>query len=216
MSSSAAQPPTIAVFVSGGGRSLENLANEIQAGRLAARIGLVLANSAKCLALERAQRLAIPSVVLDPERKLTPEEFGRDAFLAAESFGADLVVLAGFLRLLVVPERWLGRVVNIHPSLLPAFGGKGFYGHRVHEAVLARGVQFTGCTVHYVTNEYDAGPILLQRVLPVQPNDTPDSLAARVFEEEKIALPEAIAMHASGHPRALAAGRKLARNRTEP
>jgi phosphoribosylglycinamide formyltransferase-1 len=113
----------------------------------------------------------------------------------------ELVVLAGFLRLLLIPDAWLGRVINIHPSLLPAFGGKGCYGHRVHEAVIARGVQFTGCTVHYVTNEYDSGPILLQRCITVRPNDDADTLAARVFEEEKLALPEAIEQHFDGRVR---------------
>ena len=104
-------------------------------------------------------------------------------------------MLAGFLRLLVVPERWLGRVLNIHPALLPAFGGKGFYGERVHRAVLEAGERVTGCTVHYVTNEYDAGPILLQREVPVLPGDTPESLAARVFEAEQRALPDAVRLH---------------------
>lgn len=195
----------IAVFVSGGGRSLENLALEIGAGRLEAEIAVVVTNKPECGALERARRHSLPSVVIDPEKRLSPAEFSRDAFLAAESFGAELVVLAGFLRLLVIPPAWMGRVLNIHPSLLPAFGGKGFHGHHVHEAVLASGAWFTGCTVHYVTNAYDAGPILLQRVIEVRPDDTPDSLAARVFEEEKRALPAAIALHFAGDPRSLRA-----------
>jgi phosphoribosylglycinamide formyltransferase-1 len=190
-------PRKIAVFVSGGGRSLENLSARIAAGELEARIALIVSSTPKAFALERAARLGIPSVVIDPDRKLDPAAFSRDAFIAAESFGADLVVLAGFLRLLVIPHAWIGRVINIHPALLPAFGGKGMYGHRVHEAVIASGAQESGCTVHYVTNEYDAGPILLQRRVAVQPDDTADSLAARVFEEEKIALPEAIRRHLS-------------------
>jgi phosphoribosylglycinamide formyltransferase-1 len=198
----------IAVFVSGGGRSLENLAQQARAGDLGAEIALVVSNTAKAFALERAKRLGIPSVVIDPERKLSPAEFSRDAFVAVESFRCDLVVLAGFLRLLVVPDAWLGRVLNIHPALLPAFGGKGFYGHRVHEAVLAQGCSETGCTVHYVTNEYDAGPILLQRTCAVQRDDTADSLAARVFEEETRALPEAVRMHLSEHPLSVAARKK--------
>jgi phosphoribosylglycinamide formyltransferase-1 len=190
-------PRKIAVFVSGGGRSLENLSARIAAGELDARIAVIVSSTPKAFALERAARLGIPSVVIDPDRKLDPAAFSRDAFIAAESFGAELVVLAGFLRLLVIPESWLGRVINIHPALLPAFGGKGMYGHRVHEAVIQSGAQESGCTVHYVTNEYDAGPILLQRRVAVQPDDTADSLAARVFEEEKIALPEAIRRHLS-------------------
>jgi len=101
-------------------------------------------------------------------------------------------VLAGFLRLLPIRDAWKGRVINIHPSLLPAFGGKGYYGDRVHAAVLERGVQFTGCTVHVVDEVYDNGRIVLQRVVEVRPDDTVASLAARVFDEERIALPEAI------------------------
>ncbi len=106
-------------------------------------------------------------------------------------------MLAGFLRFLPIPERWIGRVLNIHPSLLPAFGGKGYYGDRVHRAALERGVQFTGCTVHYVDNVYDNGPILLQRCIEVLESDDVESLAARVFELEKISLPEAIRQHFS-------------------
>jgi phosphoribosylglycinamide formyltransferase-1 len=189
------ETPAIAVFVSGGGRSLENLVEVIARGELDARIALVVSSTPKAFALERAKRHGIASAVIDPDRELATEDFSRDAFAAVEAFGCDAVVLAGFLRLLVVPERWVGRVLNIHPSLLPAFGGKGWYGAKVHAAVLARGVQFTGCTVHYVTNEYDAGPILLQRCVAVEAEDTPESLAERVFEEEKIALPEALRRH---------------------
>jgi phosphoribosylglycinamide formyltransferase-1 len=198
----------IAVFVSGGGRSLENLVEAARRGDFDAEIALVVANKPGIGALERAERLALPSVVLDPERKLAAPEFSGDAFLAVESFRCDLAVLAGFLRLLVIPDAWLGRVLNIHPSLLPAFGGKGFYGHKVHEAVLAQGCTVAGCTVHYVTNEYDVGPILLQRACAVADDDTPDSLAARVFTEEALALPEAVRMHLAEHPRSLAARAK--------
>jgi formyltetrahydrofolate-dependent phosphoribosylglycinamide formyltransferase len=196
----------IAVLVSGGGRSLENLAGVIARGELRGRIALVLSNTSKAFALERAARLSIPSVVVDPERKLTPEEFSRDAFAAIESFGCEIAVMAGFLRLLRVPERWAGRVLNIHPALLPAFGGKGYYGNRVHEAVLASGVKETGCTVHYVDNEYDHGPVILQRRIEVRAGDTVETLAERVFEEEKLALPEALRRHLSRAPDALGRG----------
>ena len=158
----------------------------------------MVSNAPQAFALERAKRLGIPSLVVDAERKLTADEFSREAFTAAEVARSDLVVLAGFLRLLVIPEGWIGRVLNIHPALLPAFGGKGFYGDKVHAAVLASGASETGCTVHYVTNEYDAGPIVLQRCVPVRFDDTPETLAARVFEEEKLALPEALRLHLSG------------------
>ncbi len=192
--------PRIAVLVSGGGRSLENLAEVIAGGGLRASLGLVLSSTPRAFALERARRLGIPSVVIDPERKLAPREFSRDAFAAIESFGCDTAVMAGFLRKVEVPERWRGRLLNIHPALLPAFGGKGFYGDRVHAAVIESGARESGCTVHYVDDEYDHGPILLQRRISVLPGDTVESLAARVFEEEKIALPEALRLHFAGSP----------------
>lgn len=200
----------VAVLVSGGGRSLENLAERIRAGTLDCEIVLVLANAPETFALQRARRLGLAQVVVAHREFPDPQVYSQRVFAELERAEVDLVVLAGFLRLLAIPERWLGRVINIHPSLLPAFGGRGFYGRRVHEAVLARGVQFTGCTVHYVTNEYDAGPILLQRCVPVRADDTPDSLAARVFEEEKLALPEAIAAHFDGRVR-FEAGRVVRR-----
>jgi folate-dependent phosphoribosylglycinamide formyltransferase PurN len=113
----------------------------------------------------------------------------------------DLVCLAGFLSFWIIPQRYLGRVMNIHPALLPAFGGKGMYGHHVHEAVIARGCKVSGCTVHFVDNEYDAGPIVLQRTVPVYAEDTADDVAARVFEEECIAFPEGIRLYAEGRLR---------------
>lgn len=192
-----ASPIKLAVLVSGGGRSLENLSQEIAAGSLDASIELVIANKSGIGALERCARLGIPARVIDAERALAPTDFSAAVFDAVEAAGCDLVVLAGFLRFLPIPGAWIGRVLNIHPSLLPAFGGKGYYGDRVHAAVLERGAQFTGCTVHYVDNEYDSGPILLQRCIPVDPTDDVHSLASRVFEEEKLALPEAIRLHAA-------------------
>jgi len=196
VSAASRAPMRIAVLVSGGGRSLENLSEEIARGEVPGELVLVLASNRKAFALERAKRLGIPSVVVDAEKKLSPAEFSREAFAAIERAGADVAVMAGFLRLLPLPESWIGRVLNIHPALLPAFGGKGYYGDRVHEAVLAAGVKETGCTVHYVDNEYDHGPVLLQRRVLVREDDTVETLGARVFEEEKIALPQALRMHA--------------------
>ena len=181
--------------MSGGGRSLENLAELRSSGSLDAEIGLVISNRPNAFALERAARLGIPSEVIDAEREMSPEAFSESVFQAALKADCSLVVLAGFLRFLPIPPEWEGRVLNIHPSLLPAFGGKGYYGDKVHAAVLERGVKFTGCTVHYVDNVYDNGPILVQRVLDVLPEDDVHSLGARVFEEEKVALPAAISAH---------------------
>jgi len=193
--------PRAAVLLSGGGRTLENLAELAERGELACELGLVISNKADAYGLQRAANHGLPAEVIDAERALAPEAFGDAVFAAVEAAGCDLVVLAGFLRFLPIPERWLGRVLNIHPSLLPAFGGKGCYGDRVHRAALERGVKVTGCTVHYVDNVYDNGPILVQRVVDVRSDDTVDTLAARVFEEEKRALPEAIGLHAAraGH-----------------
>ena len=185
----------IAILVSGGGRSLENLAERMASAELDAELGLVISNRPDAYALERAERLGIPSLVLDPDREMSPEVFSETVFSAVDDADCSLTVLAGFLRFLPIPPAWEGRVLNIHPSLLPAFGGKGYYGDRVHHAVLERGVRYTGCTVHYVDNVYDNGPIVVQRIVEVTPQDTVESLATRVFEEEKIALPEAIRSH---------------------
>lgn len=195
---SAAPRLRLGVLVSGGGRSLENLTEHIASGELQAQISVVLSNTPKAFALERAKRLSLESVVVPHHAHASPESFSAAVFRELSARNVDLVVLAGFLRLLIVPDAWLGRVINIHPSLLPAFGGKGFYGEKVHQAVLDRGVQFTGCTVHYVTNEYDAGPILLQRCIEVRAGEDAHQLAERVFEEEKLALPQAIELHRKG------------------
>jgi len=188
-------PMKTAVLLSGGGRTLENLVERIAAGELPIEIPLVIATRPDAYGLERAKRHGLPTRVIDGERKLDPDAYGAEVFAAVEAEGCALVVLAGFLRFLPIPERWLGRVINIHPALLPAFGGKGYYGDRVHRAVLEKGVQFTGCTVHYADNVYDNGPIIVQRCIAVNPGDTVESLAKRVFEEEKLALPEAIRRH---------------------
>lgn len=185
----------VAVFVSGTGRHLENLARLARTGELAIDVRLCLSNKAGVKALDRARAANVEALVLDPERALDAAAFSEAAFAAVEERGCETVLLAGFLRLLVIPDRWLGRVLNIHPSLLPAFGGQGFYGDRVHKGVLERGCEITGCTVHYVDNEYDHGPILHQRACKVQPGDDVEALAARVFAEEELAFPEAIRRH---------------------
>lgn len=190
-----ADPRRLAVLVSGTGRHLDNLARLVRAGELDATIGLVLCDRAGARALGRAEEAGLPHLLLDPERGLDPASFSRAAFEAIASAGCGTVVLAGFLRRLVLPPGWERRILNIHPSLLPAFGGQGFYGDRVHRAVLERGCKVSGCTVHYVDEEYDHGPILAQRVVPVLPGDDPHSLAARVFEAELEAYPEALREH---------------------
>ena len=191
-------PPRVAVLVSGGGRSRENLAECVSRGELEVELALVVANTPEAFALQRAARLGIPSVVVPHREHPDPEDFSARIFEAVERAGCELVVLAGFLRLLVIPERWNRRVINIHPSLLPSYGGKGYYGLRVHRAVVEAGERESGCTVHYVTNEYDRGEPILQERVPVRADDTPEALAARVFEAERRALPEAIRRHLAG------------------
>lgn len=190
----------IAVFVSGTGRHLENFVRLALAGELDARVSLVLCDRAGAGAIERAQKYGLQPVTLLPADFEDGEAFSRAAFDAARQAGAETILLAGFLRLLHIPPEWTDRVLNIHPALLPAFGGKGYYGHRVHEAVLERGCTVSGCTVHYVDQEYDHGRILVQRTVPVLQVDSPDDLAARVFEEELIAFPEALRLHMQALP----------------
>lgn len=191
----------VAVFVSGTGRHLENFAALAREGALPIEVVLALSNRSGVAALDRAARFEVPALVLDPERELDDAEFSARAFAACEEAGAQTVLLAGFLRKLVVPEAWEGRVLNIHPSLLPAFGGKGYWGDRVHQAVLDRGCWFSGCTVHVVDNVYDNGPIVLQAVVPVEPGDDVHTLASRVFEAEAQAYPEAVRLHLEGRVR---------------
>lgn len=183
----------LAVMLSGGGRSLVNLLDAIDRGDLHASIELVLA-SGPCQGAERARERGlvvevVPGVIErdDLERRL-------------ESGRIDLVVLAGYLKMIRVPDRYRGRIINIHPALLPRFGGKGMHGLNVHAAVLASGDTESGCTVHWCDETYDTGAIILQRRCPVYPSDTPETLAARVFEQECLAYPEAIrrSLHGMG------------------
>jgi phosphoribosylglycinamide formyltransferase 1 len=191
----------LAVLLSGGGTSLQNLLDRSADGRLPAEVVLVVANQSTAFGLERARRAGIPTVVVNRKEAGSLTEFSRRIFDACRAAHADLVCLAGFLQLIEVPNDFLGRVMNIHPALIPAFCGKGFYGHHVHEAVLAAGVKVSGCTVHFADNQYDHGPIIVQRTVPVLDDDTPESLAKRVFEQECEAYPEAIRLFAENRLR---------------
>ncbi len=188
-------PHAVAVMVSGTGRHLDHLANLASQGELPLDIRLCISSKQGVAALDHAKRWNIASEVTDPARELSPEAYGQVVFGKLEALGVQTLILAGFLRYLPIPDSWAGRVLNIHPSLLPAFGGAGYYGHHVHEAVLKRGCKVSGCTVHYVDNVFDNGPILVQRTCPVEPGDDADCLAARVFAQELIAYPEAIRQH---------------------
>lgn len=185
-------PLRLAILLSGSGRTLENLLEWITAGRLGATVEVVIASRGDVRGVGVAQRAGLPTRVL-PQGAHSTAEWSAEIFAACRAAKADLVVMAGFLKLVEIPADFAGRVINIHPALLPAFGGKGFHGMHVHRAVLARGCTVSGCTVHLVDNEYDHGRIILQKTVPVLPDDTPESLAARVFAVECQALPEAIA-----------------------
>jgi len=191
-------PLRLAVLLSGSGTTLQNFIDLIAAGRLAAEIVLVVSSRKDAFGLERARQAGIPTAVLRPRDFPSPAAFGAAVFGAVEQAGAGLVCLAGFMVKVGIPERWANRVMNVHPALLPAFGGQGMYGHFVHEAVLAAGCRVTGATVHLVDNEYDRGPIVLQRAVEVRAEDTPDALAARVQAAEREIYPEAVRLFAAG------------------
>jgi phosphoribosylglycinamide formyltransferase 1 len=182
----------IAVLISGGGTTLENFNSAIAAGRLHAEIPLVIASRRDCGGIAKAERAGIPCRAIVRKDFASVEAFSSAIFAQCRAAEVDVVALAGFLSLVQVPDDFLGRVMNIHPSLIPAFCGHGFHGHHVHEAALARGVKVSGCTVHFADNQYDHGPIIVQRCVPVSSDDTSDTLAARVFAAECEAYPEAL------------------------
>lgn len=193
----------LAVLLSGGGTSLQNFIDRIADGSLDARIQIVVASRRNVGGIERAQQAGLPVEVVERRKFETPEAFSDAITTVLESYPVDLIVLAGLLQKYVFPPKYNGRVMNIHPGLLPEYGGLGMYGHHVHEAVLAAGEAESGCTVHIADHEYDHGPIVLQKRVPVLPGDTADTLAARVFEAECEAYPEAIRMFAEGRLPAL-------------
>jgi len=182
-------------LISGGGRTVLNICDEIDAGRLDAEVAVVI-GSRPCKGLDRARERHIAGHIVPYKEMPDVETYSARLVEILDAAEVDLVILAGFLSLWQIPPRYEGKVMNIHPALLPAFGGHGMWGHHVHEAVLASGAAESGCTIHFVTNEYDAGPIILQRTVPVLPGDDADTLAARVFEQECIAYPEAIHLFA--------------------
>jgi formyltetrahydrofolate-dependent phosphoribosylglycinamide formyltransferase len=192
------RPLRIAALISGGGRTLLNLADRIEDGSLRARIVLVIASRAEAPGVQRARQRGL-NVRIASTKELGGET-ARDDVIERwlRETNPDLVCLCGYLSRLRVPAGFEGRVMNIHPALLPAFGGRGMHGLAVHRAVLAAGCRESGCTVHVVNEEYDQGPIILQRTVPVLPNDDPETLAARVFAQECIAYPEAIRLLAEG------------------
>jgi formyltetrahydrofolate-dependent phosphoribosylglycinamide formyltransferase len=185
-------PIRLGVLLSGSGRTLQNLIDRIQDGSLPARIEVVISSHAGVKGLERAQSAKIPAVTVDYKDFPDDRAFSDAVTQQLDRHPVDLVIMAGFIRRYLFPKKYEGRVLNIHPALLPDFGGKGYHGEKVHRAVLQKGVKESGCTVHIADLEYDRGTILLQKRVPVLPGDTPETLAARVFEAECEAYPEAI------------------------
>ncbi|MHC4550901.1 MAG: phosphoribosylglycinamide formyltransferase [Planctomycetota bacterium] len=189
-----------AVTLSGGGRTVLNFLDRIEAGDLDARIVLAVADRA-CNGIERLAQRGLSVEVIPWPKGTAPEEYAAWVWPRIEAAGADLVCFCGFLRLLLIPSGWENRVMNIHPALLPKFGGKGMWGDHVHRAVLEAGDRESGCSVHFADNRYDKGPIILQKRVPVLPDDTAESLAARVFRVECEAYPEAVRLYGEGRLR---------------
>lgn len=196
--SGSVKPLRLAGLLSGGGRTLLNIADRIEDGTLPASIELVIASRTDAPGVTRAKERGFEVRIADL-REFDSEDAMHDAITTwLREAKIDLVCLCGYLRWLRIDPPFEDTVINIHPALLPKFGGKGMYGKHVHRAVLAAGETETGCTVHFVDDQYDHGPTILQRTCPVLPNDDEHMLAARVFAEECIAYPEAIRLFAEG------------------
>jgi phosphoribosylglycinamide formyltransferase-1 len=198
MSIAANKPLAVAVLISGGGTTLRNLIEQVAAGTLPIDIRLVISSSAKAGGLKFAEQAKIPFEVHATSAHGSEEAYSQAVFAACRAAGVQLVVMAGFLKFVPIPADFENRVVNIHPALIPAFCGHKSYGLHVHRAVLEYGARLSGCTVHFVDNQFDHGPIILQRAVPVLDNDTPESLAARVFAVECLAYPLALKLIAEG------------------
>ena len=188
----------LGVLVSGGGTSLQNFLDREKAGTLAGEVALVVSSDPAARAVERAGDAGKPCAVVPWNREEGPGPFSAAITRELEKAKVDLVLMAGFLKLYQFPGAFAGRVMNIHPALLPAFGGQGMYGIHVHSAVVKSGTKVTGCTVHFADLAYDRGPVILQRTCPVLYEDTPQTVAARVFALEKEAYPEAVSLFARG------------------
>lgn len=186
----------IAVLVSGGGTNLQAIIDAIASGKITnTEIALVISNKEGAYALKRAEQAGIKGTVISPKQYADKEAYSQDMIKTIKDAGCELIVLAGFL--VVLPESFVnafeGRIINIHPSLIPSFCGDGFYGLKVHEKALERGVKVTGATVHYVDSGTDTGPIIDQKAVYIKPDDTPETLQRRVMEEaEWVILPKAI------------------------
>lgn len=194
-------PLRVAVLLSGNGSSLENLLEHIDSGDVNAEVVVVVSSKENAFGLKRAERRDIPAIAVPRKKHPDGKEFNDRLHAALAPYDVELVALLGFLSLFELRGKYEGRAINVHPALIPAFCGKGFYGNRVHEAVLAAGVKLTGATVHISDDQYDKGPILLQEAVPVLEDDTVQSLAERVQESERRLVPRAVRLFAEGRIR---------------
>jgi phosphoribosylglycinamide formyltransferase-1 len=182
----------LGVLISGGGRTMMNILDCMKRRELNAEIAVVISSLSTVAGVTRARDVGLPIKIMRRKDYPDIDTFSASIVREFDAAKVDLVVQGGWLCLWRIPPQYENRVMNIHPALLPSFGGKGMWGHHVHEAVLAAGCKVSGCTVHFCTNEYDRGPIIVQRTCPVADDDTPDTLAERVFEQECMAYPQAI------------------------
>ncbi len=191
----------VAVLLSGNGSSLENLFEHIDAGAVQAEVVVVISSKENAFGLERARRRGIAALAVPRKKHPDGKEFNDRLHTALGAYDVDLVVLLGFLSLFELRGKYDGRVINVHPALIPAFCGPGFYGKRVYEAVLASGVKLTGATVHFSDEEYDHGAIILQEAVPVHEDDGIETLVERVMAAERRLVPRAIQLFAEGRIR---------------
>ncbi len=198
-----------AVMASGGGTDFQSLIDAVQSGQINAEICCLVAGKPDIYAIERAKTAGIPVEVVQKKSFGTVEAFDEAILAALKAHAADFVVLAGYLSIIgkKTISAYRNKIINIHPSLIPSFCGIGMYGGKVHEAVIEYGAKFSGATVHFVDEEADTGPIIMQQVVPVMEDDTPEKLAARVLETEHRILPEAVALMADG--KLLVEGRRV-------
>ena len=188
------KPTRLGILMSGGGTTMVNILEEINAGRLNAEIAVVISSRSTVSGVEKAKKAGLNVKIIRKKDFADIDSFSNEIESELTKADVDLVIQAGWLCLWKIPEKYTDRVMNIHPALLPSFGGQGMWGHYVHEAVLKAGCKISGCTVHFCTNEYDKGPIIVQRSCLAKDTDDPDTLAARVFQQECIAYPEAISL----------------------
>jgi formyltetrahydrofolate-dependent phosphoribosylglycinamide formyltransferase len=186
----------IAVLLSGSGTSLENLCERIDAGEVPGEVCVVVGSKTRAFGLERARQRGIPAFAVPRKEHADVGRFNDAIHAVLDRYEPELVCLLGFLSPFETRGKYDGRTLNVHPALIPAFCGQGFYGHRVHEAVLEAGVKLSGATVHFVDAHYDQGPIILQEAIEVRDDDTPDTLAERVQAVERRLVPEAVRLFA--------------------